>query len=68
MREYEQRLYEQWHHQVEAVLPSLLRRNLLAKTERASSARADEGESEKLESEMGEDFFSFIQKCFILGA
>ena len=50
MRAYEDQLYEQWRQQVEAALPSLLKRNLLAKP---ASDKADDVDLDKVESETG---------------
>ena len=55
MKAHEDRLYEAWKDQVEAVLPSLLKKNLLIKPhDRAPpSLPHDTGEAEKKESEAG---------------
>ncbi len=42
MKAYEDHLYEQWRDNVEQVLPSLLKRNLLIKPEQQQQQQQDE--------------------------
>ena len=55
MKAYEDHLYEQWKEGVEAVLPSLLKRNLLIKPhEKQAPSTADaEKDRDKAEQEFG---------------
>ena len=54
MKAYEDHLYEAWREQVEAVLPSLLKRNLLVKPAiREASVVGDDAAQEKVEVEAG---------------
>lgn len=61
MKAYEDRLYEQWREQVEAILPSLLKRNVLVKPQiKEPSVAGEELGAEKSEAEAGNvQFFSF---------
>lgn len=68
MRAYEDQLYEQWRQQVEAVLPSLLKRNLLSKPDKAGSEKVDDVDLDKMESETGWCLFRqlHIRLCCLL--
>ena len=55
MKAYEDSLYEQWKENVEAILPSLLKRNLLIKPADRAAMLPPEGDgAEKSEAEAGE--------------
>jgi len=47
MKAYEDLLYEQWRQQVEATLPILLKRNLLAKPDTAGSVKSESSDGGK---------------------
>ena len=49
MKGYEDRLYEQWKEQVQSALPSLLKRNLLAKPDLNIPSERDEDAEDQME-------------------
>ena len=56
MKAYEDLLYAQWHHEVETKLPSLLKRNLLAKPEVNAptvQVRVDDDGGDKSDADVG---------------
>ena len=56
MKAYEDSLYEQWRENVEAILPSLLKRNLLVKpSDQAVQQPPEADEDVKRELEAGRD-------------
>jgi len=63
MKAYEDLLYEQWRRQVEAVLPTLLKRNLLVKsaiTAATTPANNDCGTADKTDPKDGNTIISTV--------
>lgn len=69
MKAYEDVQYAQWHHEVETKLPSLLKRNLLAKPDVSASStmiiKVDVETGEKSDLDAGWCFISFSFTIFI---
>ena len=70
MKAYEDVQYAQWHHEVETKLPSLLKRNLLAKPEVSASPtvmiKVDEETGEKSDLDAGWCLTPFYFNIFLL--